>query len=547
MKRALLALLLVGVIVALVGGLGGTGPAKADAPPVNVSGSLSVACSADPCSTGSTLTASLPGPNASCTFNVSANASSNTIQFEQTNGSPAGGPWAALSITPSNITAGITSTTSTVYSSVVVLAGTAVRARLSNLVSGSTTVQIACGQIAVNAYAASALATLQFLPVFNVVSYGAKCNALTDDTTAIQNTINTAGAQVAAGTIGGAYVYLPSLCAVTSTVTNSWNNVKLLGAGTTASHTVGTSLPITSGLKWRGAASSGPIYQIAPSPSASAQFLTGDDITNVEFTGNNNEQIDVSVLATRSSVFSNIFIDSRATQAGMYFGGVSTIGDNDSDSQLILSNIRCESPGFNDPNTTSCFYFDAGSAGGNFNFNMAFDLACNIKKATCLAFNNADNNYFYNTYCFMANSGTGLGIDFKSGVNAIVIDGYGGGGANYCPMLVETGSFRNQIRDIDQSNGLPVPTIQPSSDVNWTFNGDESITFTCASVAVTGTACSFPGGFRFHQAAYVCSAIVEGNTAASVSYQTETVTGFTAYSSNGTPTVDFTCTLRKVS
>lgn len=155
MKPRILAGLLI-CALALAGGLGGTGPAIAQAapPPTSVSGTLTAACSADPCAAGTTLTASLPGPNSSCTFNITGNSGGNTLTFEQTNASPAGGPWGTFGVLPNNASTTVTTTSGTTfYGAQIVIAGTAIRVRLSTFVSGSAAVQILCGQVAVSAYA----------------------------------------------------------------------------------------------------------------------------------------------------------------------------------------------------------------------------------------------------------------------------------------------------------------------------------------------------------------------------------------------------------
>lgn len=376
--------------------------------------------------------------------------------------------------------------------------------------------------------------------IFNARAYGALCDNNTDDTVAIQNTVNAAGAN------GGGIVYLPGLCVVSATISNGFNNVKLEGCGTNTVHTVGTAIPIQCGLKWKGLAG-GPTYQIGPSPSASAQALVGDDVKDVEFTGNNLETGHIQVLSVWFSRFENIFLDSRATSRAMEFNGVNTIGDNGGDLANVLININCSSPGFNDPTGASCFYFGGGAGGGNYNQNTAINLKCLIKKATCLNFSNADNDYFFNVYCFMASGGTGLGIDLQSGVNSVVFDGVEGSGSNACPMLAETGSYHNQLQNLDNSNNIPPPTIQPSADVNYTYNGDESMQFSCASVASTGTTCTFPGSFGFHGTTYQCTYGTEGSTA-TVSVSAKTLTSFTATASTGTiGTVNFNCWLRKTS
>jgi hypothetical protein len=64
---------------------------------------------------------------------------------------------------------------------------------------------------------------------------------------------------------------------------------------------------------------------------------------------------------------------------------------------------------------------------------------------------------------------------------------------------------------------------------------------TCASVATTGTVCTFPNSFAFTDATYTCRITAEGSTPAYFSYDTKTTTSFKAYSNSGTPTIDYSC------
>lgn len=98
----------------------------------------------------------LPTPNmGSVTFTVSANASSNTIQFEGTaNG---GTTWVALDATPSNSTTPASSTTSTGTWQANIGSYTAVRMRMSTKVGGTTTVTITTSAISARASGANGI------------------------------------------------------------------------------------------------------------------------------------------------------------------------------------------------------------------------------------------------------------------------------------------------------------------------------------------------------------------------------------------------------
>lgn len=98
----------------------------------------------------------LPTPNmGSVTFTVSANASSNTIQFEGTaNG---GITWVALDATPSNSTTPASSTTSTGTWQANIGSYTAVRMRMSTKVGGTTTVTITTSAISARASGANGI------------------------------------------------------------------------------------------------------------------------------------------------------------------------------------------------------------------------------------------------------------------------------------------------------------------------------------------------------------------------------------------------------
>lgn len=101
-----------------------------------------LSAAATTCTTSNTscLIYQVDAASGGATFTVGANASGNTIQFEATG--DGGATWVALNATPSNSTTAATSTTSTGTWQANVAGYTAVRMRMSTLVSGTATVSI---------------------------------------------------------------------------------------------------------------------------------------------------------------------------------------------------------------------------------------------------------------------------------------------------------------------------------------------------------------------------------------------------------------------
>lgn len=99
------------------------------------------------------------------------------------------------------------------------------------------------------------------------------------------------------------------------------------------------------------------------------------------------------------------------------------------------------------------------------------------------------------------------------------------------------GFFQTGVQP-DGSSGGWVPEYFP---LGVSATHPKVMTGTCATVATTGTVCTFPNSFAFADATYTCRLTAEGSTAAYFSYDTKTTTSFKAYSNSGTPTVDYEC------
>lgn len=100
------------------------------------------AADAGTCSATSTacLVINVPSGSGGATFNIGANASANTVQFEAT--ADYGTTWVALNVVPSNGTTAVTSTTSTGIWQANVAGYTKLRMRCSTFVGGTTTTYI---------------------------------------------------------------------------------------------------------------------------------------------------------------------------------------------------------------------------------------------------------------------------------------------------------------------------------------------------------------------------------------------------------------------
>ena len=99
---------------------------------------LTAAASSCTASNASCLVTSVDPTQGGATFTITANASGNTIQFEASG--DGGTTWVAFSVTPSNSSTSVTSTTSTGTWQGNIAGYTNIRMRMSTLVSGTTTV-----------------------------------------------------------------------------------------------------------------------------------------------------------------------------------------------------------------------------------------------------------------------------------------------------------------------------------------------------------------------------------------------------------------------
>jgi hypothetical protein len=154
-------------------------------------------------------------------------------------------------------------------------------------------------------------------------------------------------------------------------------------------------------------------------------------------------------------------------------------------------------------------------------------------------------------------SGTPVDINYNSGIG-VGVRVYDGGTSNYTQFewnqtitsgttyffnqpLTTTGAFTANGGVLPNgSGGGYAPAAAPLGVLT---THPVIVTGTCASVATTGTSCTFPNSFAFSAATFLCTFSVEGATATAIGYNTKATTGFKAYSLLGTPTVDYSCTL----
>lgn len=157
-----------------------------------------LSAAATTCTTSNTscLIYQVDAASGGATFTVGANASANTLQFEATG--DGGSTWVAFNVTPSNGTTAVTSTTSTGTWQGNVAGYTAVRIRMSALVSGTATVSIITSLASARAGGGggSPVASLQVNTISRACNGAANCQTIVGDVLQDTNATYSSGSAV---------------------------------------------------------------------------------------------------------------------------------------------------------------------------------------------------------------------------------------------------------------------------------------------------------------------------------------------------------------
>jgi hypothetical protein len=343
--------------------------------------------------------------------------------------------------------------------------------------------------------------TINGLPQYSALLYGAKCDGTTNDSTSIQSAITAAQAA------GGGVVVLPTgkTCAIGSTLAVTASNVGFVcpGGGLNV-YEINPSVQPTTGcwLKWTGSTGGTMMSFIAPSGSSTNGPLQGVFLLGVDFNGNAGTAANGVVI---NSVWGSTFSDDGFWNfSNGYIFDISTVRYNGSnfapggaadDQGDLFTNLS-----FANYNSTASTPIRLGgwAGGGTSNeVNVSYSVFKNLSvgvngNATGIVLNGADNNTFIMT---SVNSfgGSAPSVDFStldvagnamaSSSNTFI--GLGGNhaaiarGQTTTPACVSgftlpygatSCTFGNVIENADASNSMPLPTIEPGAQLRYRYS-----------------------------------------------------------------------------
>jgi hypothetical protein len=355
-------------------------------------------------------------------------------------------------------------------------------------------------------------ATRQWTPVYNALTpvnqwwinakdFGATGNGVTDDTTAIQNAINSAASA------GGGEIILPiGTYVISATLNITTSHVRLVGFGADALHAnSGTIVGSATTLKWIGATSSTTPIVLVATPIGSAYQIVDSGVQGIGFDGGTAAGIGLQVLSVTGGRFENLFV-AHVTNAAYWLGC------------RQIAQITSDVPAVADCQFISCYwnlianvgersangFYLTGDGiadnGGNVNFCQFRACAGYVYNAASFLLDNCDNCLFQGCGGFVNGSGFQFDLHGLNGATSVGADSNTFVG---CSWAV-TGGFRiqgtdagwtaatvqNYILSLDVGNGSPFPTLGTGASfiapTSWGVN-NQPPTWTPTLTALSGT------------------------------------------------------------
>lgn len=320
---------------------------------------------------------------------------------------------------------------------------------------------------------------------YSIYNYGAVCNGVVNDTTAIQAAISAASAT-------GGYVTGYGTCLVSTTLLITSPFVVLMskefGDG---SHGVGSN---DNGwvLKWSGA-SSGTMATITATAGASNQAIWGNGAQGITFDCNNVAGTGLLLQSAKGGTYNGLYF-LECTTAGLDTVplGLGQLGEARDVQQNTFISTRARTY-----LSTGVGIRLRGAVSANTSFDTFIGTQIVHKNGTALQIQNTDNLHFVDTQIVQASGGSGIGIeitgDSTGSANSIFFwdPSPGVGGITIRGTETLSTAVRNvQFVGLDVSNGAASPTvgtgvtgimilkenghISGSGMVNGTFAGTDS-------------------------------------------------------------------------
>jgi hypothetical protein len=340
----------------------------------------------------------------------------------------------------------------------------------------------------------------------NVGWFGAKGDGVTNDVTAIQNTINTL-----ASLGGGNVIFGPGTYAIGSTINVTTSYVQLVGVGADGLHP-GSGMVVGSAttLKWIGATSSTTPMVLVATPIGSTYQIVNSGVQGIGFDGGTAAGIGLQVLSVVSGRFESLFV-AHVTNAA-YWLGVRQVAQITSDAPAVseCQFIRCAwnlIANVGERSANGFYLTGDGIAdnGGNVNFCQFRSCVGYVYNGANFLLDNCDNCVFQDCHGFV-NGGSGFMFDLH-GTNGTTSVGADSNTFIGCSWA-QTGGFRiqgtdagwtqpptmNYILSLDVGNGSPFPTLGTGASfigpTSWGVNNFPP-TWTPALTPTSGAITSF--------------------------------------------------------
>jgi hypothetical protein len=359
--------------------------------------------------------------------------------------------------------------------------------------AGVVTANSFVGAISGNASSATALATgsttsrtlaNRFADVVNVKDFGAVGDGVADDTAAIQAAINFAASR------NGGYVSIPAgVYKISSTLSITTSNIKIIGNGGDFIHDGGSSVDGATQIIWSGPLN-GIMILIQTIQNVSNSKINGTNLIGIEFNGLGIAGIGISIISHNLGLFQNLLVQNVTQIAYKISNWVAGAIAEASDSQENIFNqcaFRMLAPA--SVQNANGFYLTSitpTSSGANTSFNTFQNIVGQVYNGIGFLLDHADNNIFrqcrvfriYDTnYAVNIRNAACNGNAFYESSFPPAFNTIGAGGTNPNAIKLNgtssgyTGNpYANSFTNLDNTNGTQPPVLDSGVTAYWSEN-----------------------------------------------------------------------------